>query len=110
MGDVDSNKFHKIIDPRLKGNYPLESVNRLSTIADRCLSKDPKSRPKMSMVLEMVNQLIAEVQETVSPLQAQVANPAPLPPPEGPSLVRVVSIMLKKVLMCSTKYETTREG
>lgn len=54
----DLKKFRIIIDPRLEGKYPLKSVQRLAIIANRCLVRLPKSRPKMSEVLEMVNQII----------------------------------------------------
>lgn len=54
----DLKKFRLIIDPRLEGKYPLKSVQRLAIIANRCLVRLPKSRPKMSEVLEMVNQII----------------------------------------------------
>ncbi|XP_076893394.1 serine/threonine-protein kinase PCRK1-like [Bidens hawaiensis] len=61
-----SKGFHKIIDPRLEGDYPLKSVQKLSFIANCCLCRDPKSRPKMSEVLEMVNKLIEAPSEVVN--------------------------------------------
>ncbi|GKV48433.1 hypothetical protein SLEP1_g55248 [Rubroshorea leprosula] len=54
----DSKKFHQILDPRLEGKYPLKSAQRLGTLANQCLVKNPKKRPKMSEVLEMVNQIV----------------------------------------------------
>ncbi|KAJ0735698.1 putative protein kinase RLK-Pelle-RLCK-VIIa-2 family [Helianthus annuus] len=58
---LDTKRFTLIIDSRLKGKYSLDSAQKLSLIANCCLSRDPKSRPTMSEVLEMVNQLITEV-------------------------------------------------
>ncbi|KAJ0817688.1 putative nucleotidyltransferase, Ribonuclease H, protein kinase RLK-Pelle-RLCK-VIIa-2 family [Helianthus annuus] len=61
---VESKRFNQIVDPRLlKGNYPLKSAEKLSIIADKCLSVNPKSRPKMSEVLEVLrsNQLFAKL-------------------------------------------------
>ncbi|XP_024983549.1 serine/threonine-protein kinase PCRK1-like [Cynara cardunculus var. scolymus] len=55
---LDSKKFRLIIDSRLEGKYSLKSAQKLSMIANRCLSRNPKSRPKMTEVLEMVNQLV----------------------------------------------------
>lgn len=57
---LDSKKFRVIVDPRLEGNYPLDSAQKLSAVANRCLARRPKTRPKMSEVLEMVNQVVAE--------------------------------------------------
>ncbi|CAH1442007.1 unnamed protein product [Lactuca virosa] len=55
---LDSKKFRIIIDSRLEGKYSLKSAQKLSIIANKCLSRNSKARPKMSEVLEMVNQLI----------------------------------------------------
>ncbi|GMH09812.1 hypothetical protein Nepgr_011653 [Nepenthes gracilis] len=66
----DMKKFQLIVDPRLEGHYTLKSVYKLSLIANRCLVRQPKSRPKMSEVLEMVN-LVAEA-------SAELGNSNPL--------------------------------
>ncbi|KAJ0872177.1 putative protein kinase RLK-Pelle-RLCK-VIIa-2 family [Helianthus annuus] len=58
---LDTKRFTLIIDSRLKGKYSLDSAQKLSLIANCCLSRDPKSRPTMSEVLEMVNQLITDI-------------------------------------------------
>ncbi|XP_076893392.1 serine/threonine-protein kinase PCRK1-like [Bidens hawaiensis] len=63
---LDSKRFRIIIDTRLEGKYSLKSAQKLSIIANRCLSRNPKSRPKMSEVLEMVNQLIGGPSQTTS--------------------------------------------
>ncbi|KAL8263287.1 hypothetical protein R6Q59_024636 [Mikania micrantha] len=69
-----SKRFQKIIDPRLEGNCPLESVQKLSIIANCCLCKDPKSRPNMSEVLERVNQLIVVPSEAVNPVEKTISD------------------------------------
>ncbi|XP_010264440.1 PREDICTED: probable receptor-like protein kinase At5g47070 isoform X2 [Nelumbo nucifera] len=56
----DSKKFHLIIDPRLEGQYCIESAQKLASLANKCLMKQPKSRPKMSEVVEMLGQIICE--------------------------------------------------
>lgn len=53
----DSKKFQHIIDPRLEGKIS-RSAQKLSIVANRCLVRHPKSRPKMSEVLEMVNKVV----------------------------------------------------
>ncbi|XP_019187029.1 PREDICTED: probable receptor-like protein kinase At5g47070 [Ipomoea nil] len=53
----DSKKFRQIIDPRLEGNI-LKSAHKLSLVANRCLVRHPKSRPKMSEVLDMLNKVL----------------------------------------------------
>ncbi|XP_024981166.1 serine/threonine-protein kinase PCRK1-like [Cynara cardunculus var. scolymus] len=57
----DSKKFHLIVDPRLEGDYSLKSAHKLSSLANKCLTKNPKSRPKMSEVVEMLGNIIDDV-------------------------------------------------
>ncbi|XP_051132347.1 serine/threonine-protein kinase PCRK1-like [Andrographis paniculata] len=54
----DAKKFQLILDPRLEGKQTLKSAHKLSIVANRCLSRLPKSRPKMSEVQEMVRQIV----------------------------------------------------
>ncbi|XVF76408.1 hypothetical protein PTKIN_Ptkin13bG0264000 [Pterospermum kingtungense] len=65
----DLKKFQLILDPRLNRNYDLKSAQRLATVANRCLVRNPKSRPKMSEVLEMVNRIVhaSAVSESTDP-------------------------------------------
>ncbi|XP_015086324.1 serine/threonine-protein kinase PCRK1-like isoform X1 [Solanum pennellii] len=53
----DSKKFQQIIDPRLDGKIS-RSAQKLSIVANRCLVRHAKTRPKMSEVLEMVNKVV----------------------------------------------------
>ncbi|PHT37779.1 hypothetical protein CQW23_21352 [Capsicum baccatum] len=46
----DSKKFQQILDPRLDSKIS-RSAQKLSIVANRCLVRHPKSRPKMSEVL-----------------------------------------------------------
>ncbi|KAJ6778316.1 KINASE 1B [Salix koriyanagi] len=55
---TDSKKFKQILDPRLDQKEILRSALKLAKIANRCLHKNPKSRPKMSEVLGMMNQIV----------------------------------------------------
>ncbi|KAL3825896.1 hypothetical protein ACJIZ3_021925 [Penstemon smallii] len=54
----DARKFQLILDPRLERKQILKSAHKLSLVANRCLSRLPKTRPKMSEVLEMINQVV----------------------------------------------------
>ncbi|WCJ34475.1 Protein kinase superfamily protein [Euphorbia peplus] len=65
---TDAKKFRHILDPRLEGKYPLRSAQKLATIANRCLVRNPKTRPKMSEVLQMVNRIVDASSETASPV------------------------------------------
>ncbi|KAA8518737.1 hypothetical protein F0562_016489 [Nyssa sinensis] len=60
----DAKKFQLLLDLRLEGNYSLKSAHKLAIVANRCLVRYPKSRPKMSEVLEMVNQIVDASTET----------------------------------------------
>ncbi|KAL0303270.1 UNVERIFIED_CONTAM: Serine/threonine-protein kinase PCRK1 [Sesamum radiatum] len=55
---ADMKKFEQILDPRLNGKYELKSAQKLAAIANRCLLRHPKNRPRMSQVLEMVNHVV----------------------------------------------------
>ncbi|KAL0919630.1 hypothetical protein M5K25_011739 [Dendrobium thyrsiflorum] len=55
---TDPKKFHIIIDPRLKGNYSVKSVQKLIALANKCLMKRPKDRPPMSKVVKMLDEII----------------------------------------------------
>ncbi|KAM7265076.1 hypothetical protein ACFE04_002759 [Oxalis oulophora] len=50
--------FRLILDPRLDGKYNIKSAQKLAAVANKCLVRQGKSRPKMSEVLEMVTQIV----------------------------------------------------
>ncbi|KAJ6835067.1 putative serine/threonine-protein kinase PBL19 isoform X2 [Iris pallida] len=62
----DPKKFQTIIDPRLQGHCSLKSVMRLVAVANKCLVRQRKSRPRMSEVQGMVRQIVDST-ETGSP-------------------------------------------
>lgn len=70
----DSKKFHLILDPRLEGRYCIKSAQKLASLANKCLMKQPKSRPKMSDVVEMLGNIISELspQEDVIPEPVEI--------------------------------------
>ncbi|XP_002974621.2 serine/threonine-protein kinase PCRK1 [Selaginella moellendorffii] len=67
----DSKKFRKIIDPRLKTNFSSNEARTLLWVAQKCIAKNPKLRPKMS---EVVKQL-----EGILVVTAPVEKPAEVP-------------------------------
>ncbi|KAL3531951.1 hypothetical protein ACH5RR_005472 [Cinchona calisaya] len=56
----DAKKFQQILDPRLERKQILKSAHKLSLVANRCLSRHGKTRPKMSEVLQMLNRVVEE--------------------------------------------------
>ncbi|XAR60595.1 Non-specific serine/threonine protein kinase [Bertholletia excelsa] len=64
----DSKKFHLIIDPRLEGRHCINSAQKLASLANKCLMKHHKSRPKMSEVVEALGNIIskASIQEEIT--------------------------------------------
>ncbi|KAI3738281.1 hypothetical protein L2E82_28304 [Cichorium intybus] len=89
---VQSKNLQPIIDPRLKGMCSLKSAQALATIAGLCLKPDPRSRLKMSEVLELVDVVVGvpsqgtstpapspkiELVNVGSGVPSQVTDPAP---------------------------------
>ncbi|XP_077221674.1 serine/threonine-protein kinase PCRK1-like [Tasmannia lanceolata] len=67
----DIRRFPMILDPRLQGHkrIPVKSAQKLASVANKCLVRKPKLRPKMSEVFELVKQIIEA---------DQIGNPQPL--------------------------------
>lgn len=55
---ADSRKFGVIMDSRLENQYSLSKAREVAKLADRCLVKSPKDRPKMSQVVESLKQIV----------------------------------------------------
>lgn len=56
----DSRKFCMIMDPRLTKQYSVIAAIRVAKLAESCLRKNPKERPKMSEVVESLKQALEE--------------------------------------------------
>ncbi|WJX18145.1 Serine/threonine-protein kinase pcrk1 [Trifolium repens] len=54
----DVKKFQLILDPRLERKHLSKSAQKLALVANRCLVRNPKNRPKMSEVLEMIDRIV----------------------------------------------------
>lgn len=78
----DVKKFEQILDPRLDGKYSLKSAQKLAAIANRCLARHPKNRPRMGEVLEMINKILEE-SRTGSPEPPTISSAGEKPKEEG---------------------------
>lgn len=76
---TDAKKLRIIMDPKLQDDYSLKSATRLVYVANRCLVRLPKSRPKMSEVVEMLRQIVgdAEVTAPQAPLRSSEEKTTP---------------------------------
>jgi hypothetical protein len=63
----DHHKIFQIVDPFLKGRYPARPAQKFAQLAYQCLSKFPKSRPKMSDVVEKLKIVQEETYQWESP-------------------------------------------
>ncbi|XP_038975394.1 probable serine/threonine-protein kinase PBL19 isoform X2 [Phoenix dactylifera] len=53
---VEGRKFSMIMDPRLENKYSLRAAREIAKLANRCLSKHARERPKMTEVVESLKQ------------------------------------------------------
>ncbi|KAL8259665.1 hypothetical protein R6Q59_027618 [Mikania micrantha] len=61
-------KFGLIVDPRINGQFRLQSAKELAIIAENCLLRNPSLRPKMEHVLNKLNELVTDsLLETIPP-------------------------------------------
>ncbi|MBA0813694.1 hypothetical protein Gohar_027522, partial [Gossypium harknessii] len=71
----DMKKFRLILDPRLEGKYSLKSARKLAAVANKCLARQAKQRPKMSEVLQMLDEIV----ETADMLSPQPTTKSSIP-------------------------------
>ncbi|KAJ7970962.1 Kinase [Quillaja saponaria] len=53
----DRRRFYRLVDPRLEGHFSIKGAQKAIQLAEQCLSRDPKSRPLMSEVVEVLKPL-----------------------------------------------------
>ncbi|KAK4342607.1 hypothetical protein RND71_038423 [Anisodus tanguticus] len=51
---ADDCRLSLIMDPHLKGRFPIKAARTVADIAQRCLQKDPSERPTMRTVVEQL--------------------------------------------------------
>lgn len=63
---LDNRKFHLLMDPRLENQFSLEKAMKVASLAQHCLAKNPRNRPKMSAVVNKLKQIIDMSKEEVA--------------------------------------------
>ncbi|KAK8529724.1 hypothetical protein V6N12_060497 [Hibiscus sabdariffa] len=53
----DRRKLKKVMDQRLEGKYPSKAAYRIAQLVLTCLESEPKNRPSMKEVLEVLEQM-----------------------------------------------------
>lgn len=77
---VDAKKFYLIVDPRMGANFSIKSAMKLAAVANKCLVRQPKLRPKMSEVLLMVQNIVDD-EEYEAPQTPLITPDAKVPAP-----------------------------
>ena len=67
-----NKKLPRILDPRMEGQYSTKMALKVANLAYQCLSQNPKGRPVMSQVVEILEAVASqsEHQEEVMMLQS----------------------------------------
>ncbi|KAF5195956.1 Serine/threonine-protein kinase PCRK1 [Thalictrum thalictroides] len=65
---VEGKRFSMLMDPRLENQYSLSAAKKIAKLADTCLSKNRRERPRMSEIVEILKQAI-QISEEGSPQQ-----------------------------------------
>lgn len=52
-----NKKLLRIVDPRLEGQYSFKTAMKVAQLAYQCLSQNPKGRPLMSQVVDILETL-----------------------------------------------------
>lgn len=68
---AEKRKLMKLIDPRLESQYSIKGAQKAAALASRCLSLDPKARPTMSEVVD----LLKPIQEMKHDIAAHHGHP-----------------------------------
>lgn len=53
-----NKKLLRILDPRIEGQYSVKILMKVANLAYQCLSQNPKGRPVMSQVIEILEPLV----------------------------------------------------
>lgn len=78
----DRRRFYRLVDPRLEGRFSIKGAQKALQLAARCLTRDPKARPLMSEVVEVLKPLptLKDMASSSSYFQAlQVERPGSNP-------------------------------
>ena len=61
----DSRNFRMIMDPKLRGEYSSKAAREIAKLAQSCLLKNPKERPAMSEIVEVLRRAVQTEQAYV---------------------------------------------
>lgn len=61
----ERRKLKKIMDPQLGDKYPIKAALTISKLASKCLAPEPKMRPPMKDVMEILKGTQASTDKTV---------------------------------------------
>ncbi|KAL8471555.1 hypothetical protein ACS0TY_028983 [Phlomoides rotata] len=72
---TERRRFYRLIDPRLEGRFSIKGAQQAVHLAARCLSREAKSRPAMSQVVEALEPLptLKDMASSTSYFQAMSA-------------------------------------
>ncbi|KAL2335556.1 hypothetical protein Fmac_016769 [Flemingia macrophylla] len=70
----DRRMFYRIIDPCLEGHFSVKGAQKAAQLAAQCLSRDPKSRPLMSEVVQTLKPLPNLKDMAISSYHFQIAR------------------------------------
>ncbi|XP_008782588.2 serine/threonine-protein kinase RIPK-like isoform X2 [Phoenix dactylifera] len=63
----DARKLNRIMEPSLEGQYSTKGAQKAAAVAYQCLSQNPKSRPQMSTIVEILEPLLEMDDITIGP-------------------------------------------
>ncbi|CAI9783404.1 unnamed protein product [Fraxinus pennsylvanica] len=58
---TQSKKLLRILDPRIEGQYSTKILMKVANLVYQCLSQNPKGRPVMSQVVEILETLLPQI-------------------------------------------------
>ncbi|KAF7841585.1 putative serine/threonine-protein kinase PIX13 [Senna tora] len=73
----DRRKLKSIMDSRLEGKYPSKAAFRIAQLALKCIASEPKQRPSMKEVLEILERIQAANEKPVEPRFSSTRTVAP---------------------------------
>lgn len=94
---ADSQSFISIIDPRLKDQYSIAAAKKIAKLADCCLNKNPKERPTMGEVVEVLKEAIVDSRGG-SPFMSLSSSPSTGKPSPSGSGQRLYPLPLPPVV------------
>ncbi|KAG8376326.1 hypothetical protein BUALT_Bualt09G0051600 [Buddleja alternifolia] len=65
-----NKKLLRILDSGIKGRYSYNTLMKVANLAYLCLSQNPKGRPAMSLVIEMLEPLVTQMSREDVTLQS----------------------------------------